>query len=67
MVQLGAVTWYGLMSMGLLGWSLVLTVVALAAFWLGRRVQDRLEPAAFNRAVLGFLGVLGLWLVARSW
>jgi hypothetical protein len=32
--------------------AVALTVFALAGFWLGRRVQDGLEPAAFNRAVL---------------
>ena len=65
-VQLGAVTWYGLFSWSLLGWSLLLTLTALAGFALGLRVQDRLEQQMFNRAVLGFLAVLGLWLVLRS-
>jgi uncharacterized membrane protein YfcA len=66
LVQLGAVTWYGLMSGPLLAWSLLLTVVALAAFALGLRVQDRMEPRTFNRVVLVFLGALGAWLVMRS-
>jgi uncharacterized membrane protein YfcA len=66
LVQLAAVTWYGLMSAPLLGWSLLLTVAALGGFALGLRVQDRLEPRAFNRTVLAFLAVLGAWLVARS-
>ena len=65
-VQLAAVTWYGLMSGALLAWSLPLTVVALAGFGLGLRVQDRLEPKTFNRVVLIFLALLGAWLVARS-
>ena len=66
LVQLAAVTWYGLMSAPLLGWSLLLTVAALGGFALGLRVQDRLEPRAFNRTVQAFLAVLGAWLVARS-
>lgn len=66
LVQLGAVSWYGLMSMPLLGVSLLLTVAALAAFALGLRVQDRLEPRTFNRVVLAFLAALGAWLVVRS-
>jgi uncharacterized protein len=66
LVQLAAVSWYGLLSVSLLGWSLVLTVAALGGFALGLRVQDRLEPRAFNRAVLVFLGALGVWLLARS-
>lgn len=66
LVQLAAVTWYGLMSRALLAWSLLLTVAALAGFGLGLRVQDRLESKTFNRAVLVFLAALGAWLVARS-
>jgi uncharacterized membrane protein YfcA len=50
----------------LIGPSLVLTLVALAGFALGLKVQDRLEQRMFNRAVLGFLTALGVWLVARS-
>ena len=61
----GAVAWYGLMTWTLLGWSLLLTVAALGAFALGLRVQDRLEPRTFNRVVLGFLAVLGAWIISR--
>jgi len=66
LVQLGAVTWYGLMSAPLLTWSLLLTGAALVGFAVGLRVQDRLEPRTFNRAVLVFLAALGAWLVIRS-
>jgi hypothetical protein len=66
LVQLAAVTWYGLMTWTLVGWSLALTVAALAGFGLGLRVQDRLEQRVFNRAVLVFLALLGGWIVARS-
>ena len=65
-VQLAAVAYYGLLPWPLVGPSLVLTLVALAAFALGLQVQDRLEPRTFNRAVLVFLAALGVWLVARS-
>jgi uncharacterized membrane protein YfcA len=65
-VQLAAVTAYGLLPPSLLIPSLGLTVVALAAFALGLRVQDRLEQRAFNRLVLGFLTLLGAWLVLRN-
>lgn len=64
-VQLGAVAWYGLLTWPLLGISLGLTVVALAGFAAGLRVQDRLDQRAFNRAVLVFLAALGLWLTLR--
>ena len=43
-----------------------LAAVALTAFWLGLKVQDRLDQQSFNRAVLTFLALLGLWLVVRS-
>jgi uncharacterized membrane protein YfcA len=66
LVQLGAVIWYGLMTLTLLAWSVPLTVVALGGFAIGLRVQDRLEPRAFNVAVLVFLGALALWLIGRS-
>lgn len=66
LVQLGAVSWYGLMSWPLLGWSVVLTGAALGAFAVGLRVQDRLEARTFNRVVLLFLAALGGWLVIRS-
>jgi uncharacterized protein len=66
LVQLAAVSWYGLMSGALWLGSLALTGAALAGFAVGLRVQDRLEPRVFNRAVLVFLSLLGLWIVLRS-
>jgi uncharacterized membrane protein YfcA len=65
-VQLAAVTWYGLMTAALMVGSLLLTAAALAGFAVGLRVQDRLEPRTFNRAVLGFLSLLGVWLLVRN-
>ena len=64
--QLGAVAYFGLLSPARIGTSVGLTLVALLGFWLGLAVQDRLEQGTFNRAVLVFLGLLGLWLVWRS-
>jgi uncharacterized protein len=65
-VQLGAVVYFGLLTWELLGWSLALTLVGLAGFAVGLGVQDRLDARGFNRAVLGFLALLGLWLAVRS-
>jgi uncharacterized membrane protein YfcA len=65
-VQLGAVTWYGLLPWALLWPSLVLTAVGLVGFAFGLRVQDRLDQRTFNRAVLAFLGGLGAWLLIRG-
>ena len=66
LVQLGAVTWYGLLPWSLLWASMALTVVALAGFAVGLRLQDRLDQRTFNRAVLVFLGALGAWLLASG-
>jgi hypothetical protein len=65
LIQLGAVSYYGLLTWPLLGWSLALTVAGLAGFWVGVRLQEGLDQRAFNRAVLGFLAALGLWLTLR--
>jgi uncharacterized membrane protein YfcA len=65
-VQLAAVAWYGLLDLRLLGVSLGFTVVALAGFSLGTRLQDWLPARAFNRAVLGFLVLTGAWLIYRG-
>jgi uncharacterized protein len=66
LVQLGAVSWYGLLPWSLLWASLALTAVGLAGFAVGLRVQDRLDQRGFNRAVLAFLALLGAWLLIRS-
>lgn len=66
LIQLGAVSYYGLLTWPLLGASAALTVVGLGAFWLGLRVQDALPERVFNRAVLVFLALLGVSLLARS-
>ena len=66
LVQLGAVRWYGLLPWPLLWLSVALTAVALVGFAVGLRVQDRLDQRSFNRAVLGFLAVLGVWLLVRN-
>lgn len=64
--QLGAVTWYGLMTWPLFGLSVLLTGVALIGFRAGLAIQDRLDQRAFNRAVLGYLGLLGVVLIVRA-
>jgi len=64
--QLLAVTQAGLMTTGLLVLSVGATALGLGAFWLGLRVQDRVDQETFNRAVLGFLAVVGVWLGVRA-
>jgi len=55
-----------LLPWSLLWPSLALTAVGLAGFAVGLRVQERLDQRSFNRAVLGFLALLGAWLLIRS-
>jgi uncharacterized membrane protein YfcA len=64
--QFGAVWQVGLMEARLFEVSLGATGVGLAAFALGLRVQDRVHPQTFNRAVLSFLGVISLAMLARA-
>jgi len=65
-VQLLTLAWYGLFGWHLVPGTLGLTAASLAGFWLGVRLQDRLDQRTFNRAVLVFLAILGVWLVARA-
>ena len=65
-VQLATLTWYGLFGWQLVLGTLGLTVVSLGGFVLGVRLQGRLDQRAFNRAVLAFLAILGIWLVVRA-
>lgn len=65
-VQLGALVWYGAFTVALVPAAAGVTLVALGAFALGLKVQDRLDQRTFNRAVLVFIGALGTWLVFRA-
>jgi uncharacterized membrane protein YfcA len=64
--QLASVVYFGLMTWPLLGVSAVATLAGLGAFGLGLRTQDRVDQVLFNRLVLGFLALVGLWLVLRG-
>lgn len=65
-VQLLALVWYGAFTLDLILPTLGITAVAVGAFVLGVRLQDRMEQRVFNRVVLVYLGALGLWLVVRA-
>lgn len=64
--QFGAVWQVGLMDGRLLRLSLGATAVGLVAFRAGLWAQDRVPAAVFSRAVLVFLGVLGVAMLARA-
>lgn len=65
-VQLATLVWYGLLGWHLVLGSVGLSLAALAGFGLGLKLQDRLDQRAFNRAVLVFLALLGVWLVVKA-
>jgi uncharacterized membrane protein YfcA len=65
-VQLVTLVWYGLLTWHLAAVSIGLGVTGLGGFWLGLKLQDRLDQRSFGRVVLVFLAVLGVWLVARA-
>lgn len=64
--QLVAVTQAGIMTLPLFGLSTLATLVAIVAFGLGLRVQDRMNQRVFNRVILCLLGALGALLVFRA-
>ena len=66
LVQLVSLVTLGLFDERLVGVSLALTAVGVGAFAVGLKVQDRLDARAFNRVVLAFLGLLGVWLMLRA-
>jgi uncharacterized membrane protein YfcA len=65
-VQLVAVAWYGLFDAWLLVVSLGFTIVALAGFAVGARLQDWIPARTFHWAVLGFLVLIGAWLIFKG-
>ena len=66
LVQLAALVWYGAFTWSLVPATAGVTAVALGAFFVGMKVQDRLDQPTFNRVVLVYLAALGLGLTLRS-
>lgn len=64
--QLVAVVQFGLMDARIFGLSVLATIFALGTFWLGVKAQGRVDQVTFNKIVLGFLGILGGWMVIRA-
>ncbi len=64
--QLAAVTQAGIMTPALFSLSILASLVALAAFAFGLRVQDRMNQRAFNRVILCVLATLGGLLILRG-
>lgn len=64
--QLAAISRWGLYTVEILRWSVGLSAVALLAFWVGLRVQDRVPQEAFRRILYVLLFGMGIVFVYRS-
>jgi uncharacterized membrane protein YfcA len=64
--QLIAISRWGLYTVQILGWSVGLSAVALAAFWVGLRVQDRVPQETFRRILHILLLGMGVVFIYRG-
>ena len=64
--QLAAISRWGLYTPAVLRWSVTLTGVALAAFWVGLKTQDRVRQETFTRLLRFLLGGMALFFIYRG-
>jgi uncharacterized membrane protein YfcA len=64
--QLIAISRWGLYTVQILWWSVGLSAVALLAFWVGLRVQDRVPQEAFRRILHILLFGMGVVFIYRG-
>ena len=62
-IKIIAYTVLGVLSPTLIGYGLVIGSAALPANWLGRKVLEKMSPEQFQRAVVGFIGLSGGWML----
>lgn len=53
----------GVLSPTLVGYGLIIGCAALPANWLGRKVLEKMSAEQFQRAVVGFIGLSGVWML----
>ncbi|NJM98548.1 MAG: sulfite exporter TauE/SafE family protein [Phormidesmis sp. RL_2_1] len=53
----------GVLSPKLIGYGLVIGCAALPANWLGRIVLEKMSAEQFHKAVIGFVGLSGVWML----
>ena len=63
LIKIMAYTALGVLSPSLVGYGLVIGFAALPANWLGRKVLEKMSPEQFQRAVVGFIGLSGVWMI----
>lgn len=64
--QLAAISRWGLFTPEILRWSAMLSVMALAAFWVGLKTQDRVRQETFTRILHVLLAGMALYFVYRG-
>jgi len=64
--QLAAISRWGLYTPAVLRWSVTLTGVALAAFWVGLKTQDRVRQETFTRLLRFLLAAMALVFIYRG-
>ena len=64
--QLAALSGWGLYPLRLVPWSAALTGVALGAFWVGLRTQDRVNQEGFGRILRAMLAVMAIFFLYRG-
>jgi uncharacterized membrane protein YfcA len=64
--QLAALSGWGLYPLRLVPWSALLTGVALGAFWVGLRTQDRVNQEGFGRILRAMLAVMAAFFLYRG-
>lgn len=63
LVKIVAYTVLGVLSPSLVGYGLIIGCAALPANWLGKKVLEKMSPEQFQRAVVGFIGLSGIWML----
>jgi uncharacterized protein len=64
--QLAALSGWGLYPLRLVPWSAALTAVALGAFWVGLKTQDRVNQEGFGRILRAMLAVMAVFFLYRG-
>ncbi|KPQ35815.1 MAG: putative permease [Phormidesmis priestleyi Ana] len=63
MVKIVTYALLGVLSPALIGYGLIVGCAAFPANWLGRQVLEKMSAEQFQVAVVGFIGVSGVWML----
>ena len=64
--QFAAISRWGLFTPEILRWSAMLSAMALGAFWIGLKTQDRVRQETFSRILHLLLAAMALYFVYRG-